>query len=827
MYAFFHNIVCSHSHQVYFAVFAARQYHYTAAQFLFQLVAHGTQSIAVHIFHFRCQHCNAADFYFAVQHFVCCAACHFRFQFFQFFCCFFLFCQQLFQTSQQFVRCGFHQTADFFDFVFLCLIMFQGFFACYSFDSSDTSCYAVFRQDFEGANLCSVFQVSAATKFDAVAAHIYHTYHFAIFFAEQCHCASVSCFVDGHFVCVYIIACEDSVIYQSFHFFDFISSHCCEVCEVETQSFCAYIGTSLFYVSTQNGTQCFVQQVGCAVVSGRSHTQFHVDACASHFAYLYQTFCHFTHVCDFAANNFYAVSYFHNACFCFDHTLVTYLTAAFCVERCSIQEYRYCIASLCCFCNGFVCNQCNDFCVCHIIYIITSESCFQFYGQFVVNGFCCAHVVGFCSCGTCTFFLCFHFCCESVFVDFHAFFCQDFFCQVNRETICVVQTEGFFTGHDFFAGSFHFFHVCFQDFHTFVDGLIEAVFFDGQDFEDVILFFHQFGISFAAASDYGFGQFSQKFAFDAQQFAMTSRTTQQTTQYIATTFVGRQYAVSSHHCYRTDVVCDHTNGNVCFMVFAVFHACFCTNSVTDRFYGIYVENRVNALHDSCHTFQTHTGIYVLHRQFCVCAVFFGVELGQYQIPEFHVSVAVTAYAAGRAVTAVFRTTVIVDFCTRTAGACAVFPEVVFFAQFYDSVPRQTYHIMPDFACFIVFFVNGYVQSVFGDFQYFCYEFPRPGHDFVFEVITEGEVAQHFKECAVTSSFPYVVDITCTDTFLAGCHSLAGRDFLTSKVCFHGCHTGVDQQQAVVVAGHQREAGQTQMVFAFKEFQKFFTNFVYT
>ena len=141
---------------------------------------------------------------------------------------------------------------------------------------------------------------------------------------------------------------------------------------------------------------------------------------------------------------------------------------------------------------------------------------------------------------------------------------------------------------------------------------------------------------------------------------------------------------------------------------------------------------------------------------------------------------------------------VVDFCTRTAGACAVFPEVVFFAQFYDSVPRQTYHIMPDFACFIVFFVNGYVQSVFGDFQYFCYEFPRPRHDFVFEVITEGEVAQHFKECAVTSGFPYVVDITCTDTFLAGCHSLAGRDFLTSKVCFHGCHTRVDQQQAVDV-----------------------------
>ena len=308
---------------------------------------------------------------------------------------------------------------------------------------------------------------------------------------------------------------------------------------------------------------------------------------------------------------------------------------------------------------------------------------------------------------------------------------------------------------------------------------------------------------------------------------MTSCSSQQSSQNVATTFVGRQNAVCCHHCYGTDVVCDDTNGNVCFTAIAVFYASFCTNCITDGFYCIYVEDGVYTLQDRSHTFQTHTCIYVFELQFGVCAVFVCVELCQYQVPEFHVSVTVTAYAASRAVAAVFFTAVIVDFCTGTTGACTMFPEVVSFAQFYDSVCGQTNFFFPDFACFVVFFIDCYVQSVCGNFHPFCYKFPGPGNDFVFEVVTEGEVTQHFEECAVTSCFTYVVDIACTDTFLASCYSFAGGDFLTCEVCLHGSHTRVDQQQAVVILGHQREGFQTQMVFCFEEFQKLFSDFVYT
>ena len=554
---------------------------------------------------------------------------------------------------------------------------------------------------------------------------------------------------------------------------------------------------------------------------------FFVDGSCYYFIHQNCAFCHFTHVCCFAADNFHTVCDFNQTVCCFDHTMVTHLTAAFCVERCFIQEHCHAVASLCACCHFVICYQSDHFRIGNFCHIIACKYSCQICRQFVIYSFSSAHVVGFASCCSCTVFLCFHFSRKCIFVNAHACFFQNFFCQIDRETVGVIQTEGFFAAHHCLTGSFHFFHILFQDFHTIVDGFIEGVFFQRQDLEDVFLFVNQFGVSFTAASDHGFGQFRQEFALNTQQFAVTSRSSQQSSQHVAAAFVGRQNTVCCHHGYGTDVVCDDTNGNVHFAAFAVFYAGFCTYCVADGFYSIYVKDRVYALHDGCHTFQTHTCIYVFEFQFGICAVFVGIELCQNQIPEFHISVTVTAYAASRAVAAVFGTAIIVDFCTGTAGACAVFPEVVGFAQFYDSVCRQTNFFFPDFACFVIFFIDGYVQSVCRDFQPFCYEFPGPGNDFVFEVITEGEVAQHFEECAVTCCFPYVVDIACTDTFLACGHSFAGGDFLTCEVCLHRSHTRVDQQQAVIVLGHQREGFQTQVVFCFKEFQKLFSDFVYT
>ena len=46
--------------------------------------------------------------------------------------------------------------------------------------------------------------------------------------------------------------------------------------------------------------------------------------------------------------------------------------------------------------------------------------------------------------------------------------------------------------------------------------------------------------------------------------------------------------------------------------------------------------------------------------------------------------------------------------------------------------------------------------------------------FLFEIITEGEVAQHLKEGAVTGSLTDILDIAGTDTFLAGTYSCSAE-----------------------------------------------------
>ena len=125
-----------------------------------------------------------------------------------------------------------------------------------------------------------------------------------------------------------------------------------------------------------------------------------------------------------------------------------------------------------------------------------------------------------------------------------------------------------------------------------------------------------------------------------------------------------------------------------------------------------------------------------------------------------------------------------------------------------------------------------VVKVYGDIQLFrlylqhaCEEFPRPGDGLLLEIILKAEVAQHFKEGAVAGGDAHALDIRRADALLTGSHAVAGRLFLPQKPLFHGRHARVDEQQAVVVVRHQREAAKAQMPLAFKKRKVFLAQFV--
>ena len=71
-----------------------------------------------------------------------------------------------------------------------------------------------------------------------------------------------------------------------------------------------------------------------------------------------------------------------------------------------------------------------------------------------------------------------------------------------------------------------------------------------------------------------------------------------------------------------------------------------------------------------------------------------------------------------------------------------------------------------------------------------------------------------------------LNIRSTDTLLAGGDTSPGRGLDAEEVVLHRSHTGVDQQQAVVILRHQAEGRQPQVSLAFKKSEKALTQVVY-
>ena len=92
---------------------------------------------------------------------------------------------------------------------------------------------------------------------------------------------------------------------------------------------------------------------------------------------------------------------------------------------------------------------------------------------------------------------------------------------------------------------------------------------------------------------------------------MAGGTAQQAAQHIAAALVLRDDAVADHKDGGADVVGDHTQGNIRFLILLVGDAGDLADLLHDVLDGVDLEEVVDTLHDAGQALQAHAGIDVL------------------------------------------------------------------------------------------------------------------------------------------------------------------------------------------------------------------------
>ena len=235
------------------------------------------------------------------------------------------------------------------------------------------------------------------------------------------------------------------------------------------------------------------------------------------------------------------------------------------------------------------------------------------------------------------------------------------------------------------------------------------------------------------------------------------------------------------------MVCDQADRNI---VYGIRLVCFMrkfTDFIADRFHRIDVKYGIYVLHDDGKTLQSHARIDILLLQFFVSALAVTVKLSKDIVPYFHETIAVAAHFAVRTAAAVTFASVIINLGTRSAGTCAMLPEIIAFPRLRIAVKpcnpfcRNADLVLPDPKRLFVFSVNGRIQSVFFQSQDFRQKFPRPGDRLTFKVISKRKVPKHFKKSQMPRRLAYIFNVSGTDAFLAGRHPASRRDLLSGKI----------------------------------------------
>ena len=678
------------------------------------------------------------------------------------------------------------------------------------FDSSDTGRYRGLGDDLDHADLGSVGDVGAAAELDRVA-HGADADDVAVLLAEQRHRALVLGLGDRQLLDLDRMALQNHPVDLILHLLDLLLGHRGEVAEVEAAAVLVVVGTGLMDVGAQHLAQRQLQQVADRVVGHDAAAAQLVDPGGDGVAGVKAALLHNADVHEVALVVLLGVLNCKDILAADDDAGVAHLAAGLAVEGGLVEDDGRLLALLDAVGKAAVAHDGQDRGLL-LQRLVAGELGRRQRGQVDAVGAPAADILSGLSGADA---LLVHQAGELLLVDGDVLLGEDLAGQVDRETKGVIETEGVLAG-ELSAlaaeGSDHLLQLL----HALVDGLLEALLLGLDDLDDVVLILAQLRISALVFIDDGAGHLIQESALDAEQPAVAGSAAQQPSQDIAAALVGGQDAVADHEGGGADVVGNDAQRDVGLFVLFVLDARDAADVLHDVLHRVHLKEVADVLHDAGQALQTHAGVDVRLWHAGVVAVAVRIKLGEDQVPDLHIAVAVAADLALGASAAALGAAVKVDLRAGAAGTGAVLPEVVLLAEADDALGRDADLLDPDLGRLVVLLIDRNPQLVRRDFQHFSQKLPRPGGGLYLKVVAEGKVAQHLKVGAVAVVVSNAVDVRSADALLTGGDAVVGRGLQTQEVFFQWRHAGVDEQQALVIFGHQRSAWQAGVALALKE-----------
>ena len=186
-----------------------------------------------------------------------------------------------------------------------------------------------------------------------------------------------------------------------------------------------------------------------------------------------------------------------------------------------------------------------------------------------------------------------------------------------------------------------------------------------------------------------------------------------------------------------------------------------------------------------------------------------VKLHKDEVPEFQIAVAVTSHTAIRTAAADPFSLVDDDLRAGTAGTGLPHgPEIVFLSQPDDPVLWNA-DLSPEMEGLIVFEIDGDPHLLLGQSPLTDEKVPPHLNGTLFEIIAEGEIAEHLKKgmvpCRYSDIFEIVMFPAGTNAFLGG----GGPDVVTGlfgeKDPFELNHPGIGEEQGGIVLRNEGRA----------------------